>query len=263
MRRCSLFLIALLAPSVALAMPPERMPDPGGQHREIAGSDRDLPVGCRYGSQELIRAALEMRAVRTAVDQFMSRGYIALPSAHVGVNGCVRNYPGSAVGLTFTKPGAFVDSTKFVWPMILVTTVLSSSTGEPATSVSGGLVVFDGAQRKFVTSEDLDLFPSEPIFDVRPTPHQRGTLPDGAIAADPESDASSPGYEIYESWRDGFKKLSRWARCTGISTTACGVGIAIRPGGMLVYSNPETAVAALTGCFVVSGIGCLGTLWED
>jgi hypothetical protein len=213
-----------------------------------------LPIGCRFTSQELINAAREMRAVRTAIWEFQSRGYVAVPGADIGRNGCSRGQPSSAVVLAYTKPGTgYVggDSTKYALPMIVVATALSEATGEPATIVTGGLIVVDGVARKFHVSDDATDTPFDVVVRRQGGPMTR--LPAEGIAG--EGAGGDPVYEI-DDWNGFVKGISRWAGCTGAASWGCVAGIAVRPGGVLLFSNPETAAGVVGGCMVGTGIGC-------
>jgi hypothetical protein len=242
----------LLVPAVAFPMPPRKMTPGNPELPEYRGGSGGLPVGCHYTSQELVRAALEMRAVRRAIWEFESKGYIAVPGGNSGHNGCPRGVPASAVVLPYRHPSAssYVngDSAKYAAPMVVVLTAISPSTGEPSTAVSGGTVVVDGRDRRIYVDESIG-----PAFDVV----LRGTGGKNRVPADQVAGegASPPEYEI-DDWSGFVKGITKWAGCTGAGAWGCAAGAALRPGGILLYSNPETAAGVIGGCMVGAGIGC-------
>ena len=93
---------------------------------ERAGGPGDLPVGCQYSPEELVYwARHNMPDVQAAVEEFNRRGYVMVPAADTAITGCPNGVAFSGVTLAFMKPGAFIDSSHVVAPMILVTTRLN------------------------------------------------------------------------------------------------------------------------------------------
>lgn len=231
-------LLALSLPALAspAAAQPRRMPALDVRPQGGGG----LPLGCRHTSQELIAAAREMRAVRTAVDVFQARGYIAMPSADRAVNGCALGARASAVALAYRKPGLdfFDDSTKVAQPLIVVSTRADpGNPDESITEVSAGIVVFDGVTRRFSTNEQLGMMPGEPVVDVV-------ERPGGGPRLEPEGDPF-------------WKRLNRWAWCTGTGAWGCTVSAYVHPTGRLLFTSAQTAAALVGACMIGSGIGCL------
>jgi hypothetical protein len=224
---------------------------------EGIGDPGNLPVGCRYSPEELVRWAREnMPDVQAALNEFARRGYVAVPAADTAVSGCRNGVPFSGVTLAFVKPGAFIDSSHVVAPMILVTTRLHPVTGESSTRVSGGLIIGDGEASVVYSGDSLGTFRhTDPSFDVRPGPSGGGGPRREPVGREGLSDV----------FRDNDSGFNRFIRCTGWTTISCVVGV-LRFGGpafgplkiAAILGQPEVGLAILGGCALVSGLGCLG-----
>lgn len=223
---------------------------------ERTGDPANLPVGCRTSPEELVHwARHNMPEVQTAIDEFARRGYVAVPAADTAVSGCSRGIPLSGVTLAFMKPGAFIDSSHVVAPMIVVTTRLHILTGEPVTQVSGGLMVGDGQASLVYSGDSLGTFRySDPSFDVRP-----------AIGGGGPKRQPVDREGMFDTFRDYDSVFNRFVRCTGWTTISCVAGV-MRFGGpafgsmkvAAILGQPEIGLAILGGCALVSGLGCLG-----
>jgi hypothetical protein len=212
-------------------------------HEQFAGDPHNLPVQCQRTPQELIAFARNMPAVQTAMSIFASRGYVARSIADTAIIDCSLEL--SAVALAYSKPGAFIDSFHVVVPTIVVSTHLTEF-GDPVTKVTGGLLVADGQAGLVYSGDSLAIFrDTDHSFDVNP----------------------NTGQPAPESMFDPDSRFNRWARCTGLGTVGCFIGV-LRIGGpgfttmklAALEVEPQIGLAILESCALASGIGCLGNM---
>jgi hypothetical protein len=240
-----LLLIALLllaSAGTALAKPAKRMM-PTQPNQQFEGDPHNLPIECQRTPDELIAYARTMPAVQTAISIFELRGYLARVVADTAFTDCGLGV--SAVALAYAKPGAFIDSMHCVVPTIVVSTRFTEY-GDPVTKVTGGILVGDGQAGLVYSGDSLAMFrDTDHSFDVNPETSQL----------------------VSNSMLDPDSKFNRWARCTGLGTIGCFVGV-LRVGGpgfttiklAALEAQPELGLAVLESCALASGIGCLGNL---
>lgn len=168
--RSTALLLSIVSTAVFLALPvaavarPQRMDDPGTQYPEFAGDANHMPVNCVATPQELLAYARRLHVTRQAMSEFERRGYIARPELDAAANGCPE--PRSFAALAYERPVTWLDSTHAVQPAILVVTIVNPVNGEPLTTVSAGLAVFDVERGTVFSGDSLDAL--EPSFDLAP-----------------------------------------------------------------------------------------------
>jgi hypothetical protein len=226
---------------------------------ERGGDSGNLPVGCRYSPDDLVNWARNyMPDVRAAMQEFSRRGYVAVPAGDTAVTGCAQGIPASGVMLAYLKPGAFIDSSHAVAPMILVMTRLHPITGEAFTQVSGGIIVADGAASLAYSGDSLAAFRTfDHSFDIVPALSGGG----GGPRREPVRS------ERWDAVFDPNSRFNRFLTCAGWNTLGCIVG-AIRLGMdftpmklALILGEPEIGLAILGGCALASALGCLPYLF--
>ena len=250
--RTLLTLLLLTLPAIAQAQR-YRMDDPV-PITERGGTPENLPVGCQFSPEDIEEwARNNMPAVREAMNVFESRGYVRVARADTAFNGCSSGWHGSAAMLAYMKPGAFIDSAHVVWPEIMVVTQLHPVSGEPATTISAGLLAYDGPNNQIFMADSLPQFAADASFDM--TVRKGGTR--SRIVAE----------GVWDDFQNPNSYLNRWVRCTGWGSMTC-VLAALSMGGpnwtpakiSLIVSQPEIGFGLLTFCLLLSGVHCWGTM---
>jgi hypothetical protein len=255
--RCLALVLALLATAGTAAARPLRMDTASPQITEFAGDQDNMPVNCRIASDQLIAFARTLHKVQAAMAEFSRLGYTEVPSGAYGIGGCER--PVSTVAFVYRRAVTFPtpDSSTALLPMILVTTHLNETSGEPYTQVTAGVVALDAAHQTVVSADSL-VGIDEHSFDVAQTGTPIRTR-EISRRANPEG--------TFDFIKDRDSAFNRWVWCTGLTAWSYLVqgiwkmGPSAMPAKFIAFVDELPAAATLIAASIaIASVQCLITV---